>query len=110
MVDSDTPYLHLEIARAKRAVLQARMKLVTCELSEQMLQTRLHRQKMQNFKRELEEVNTTVGHWCDAIRGSGRPLHSPVVQRRSRRRHRACELSIIHSWHFTDLLVYLTQK
>lgn len=86
MVEPRAPYLHLEVARARRAVLRARMKLATRELSEQVLQIQLHHLKIHHFEKELEVADTTVGKWCDSIRRSGRPLHSPIVQQCSPRR------------------------
>lgn len=80
--EPDAQYLHLEAARARRAVLRARMKLANRELSEQFWRIRLHRLKIQHFKRELEGVDTTVGQWCDALRRSGRSLYSPTMPHR----------------------------
>lgn len=90
MIDPSAPYLHLEVARAKRAVLQAHMRLASCAVLEHVSRTRLNRLKAQHFKKALEGANTNVGQWCDRIRNSGQPLHSPHVlsRRYSRRRAR----------------------
>ena len=52
------PYLHLEMARARRAVLRARAHLAACELSEQVSRMRLYRLKVKRVKKELEDADT----------------------------------------------------
>lgn len=103
MSDPDAVYLHLEAARARQAVLRARVHLVTCELSEHACRTRLDRLKAQHFEKALATANSSVGQWCDDIRRSGRPLHSyKSMLRRTPRRHRldlnprkACTLFVV---------------
>lgn len=89
MTDPDAPYLHLAIARAKRAVLRAQVRLATSELSEHVCHTQLNRLKVRHFKKALAAANASVGQWCDSIRHTGRPLYSSRVVSRPtlRRRH-----------------------
>lgn len=87
MTDPSAPYLHLEVARARRAVLQAHMRLAASTVLEHVSRTRLNRLKVQHFRKAIEAANATVGQWCDSIRHSGQPLHSPhIISRRYRRR------------------------
>ncbi|KIM52512.1 hypothetical protein SCLCIDRAFT_8488 [Scleroderma citrinum Foug A] len=55
------PYLHLEMAHARQAVLRARARLAAYKLSEQVLHMRLYHLKVKHVRKELEDANTGVG-------------------------------------------------
>ena len=57
----DNPYLHLELAHARRAVLRAKACLAACELSEQISRTRFHRLKVKRVRRQLDDASNGVG-------------------------------------------------
>lgn len=91
MSEPSAPYLHLEVARARRAVLKAQMRVAACEVLEHASRTRLHRLKVRHFKKAVDVANIDVGQWSDMIRHSGRPLHSrrsPHSRNSFLRRHR----------------------
>lgn len=62
------PYLHLEMAHARWAVLHARAHLAACELSEQVSRMHLYHLKVKHVKKELEDADTGVGQICEQIR------------------------------------------
>ena len=61
----DNPYLHLELARARRAVLRARARLAACELSEQVSRTRFYRLKVKRVRKQLDDASNGVGQICE---------------------------------------------
>jgi hypothetical protein len=87
MTEPDAPYIHLEVARAKQAVVRAQIRLAACELSEHVSRTRLYHLKVRHFKKSLVTANANVGLWCDSIRRTGRPLYSHVSRRTPRCHH-----------------------
>ncbi|KIM59998.1 hypothetical protein SCLCIDRAFT_26927 [Scleroderma citrinum Foug A] len=83
----NSPYLHLELACARRAVLQVRARLAACELSEQISRTHFYRLKVKRVRKQLDDASNGVGQICDQIRRSGRTLHhQPILQKPSRHR------------------------
>lgn len=92
MTEPNAPYLHLEVARARRSVLEAQRYLAACELAECTSRIQLTRLKVRHFKKATQVANADVGLWCDTIRHSGRPLYSwdvtTEVSKRRRRRYR----------------------
>lgn len=110
MSDPDAIYLHLEAARARQAVMRARVHLATCELSEHMCRTRLDRLKVEHFEKALATVNSNVGQWCDNIRRSGRPLHSYSLMLRRTPPHRQLDLAPCKAYTFCSLWICANYK
>lgn len=78
----DNPYLHLELACARWAVLHAKAHLAACELLEQISHTHFYHLKVRHFRKQLDNASNGVGQVCDQIRQSGWTLHhQPILQR-----------------------------
>ncbi|KAH7903378.1 hypothetical protein BJ138DRAFT_1107724 [Hygrophoropsis aurantiaca] len=79
----------LEVARARRAVCQAKRELANRVLAEQILRTRICRQKAKEADDDAEAATDSVGIISAMVRSTGGSLYSPPRRTRGRRRVRA---------------------